>query len=1499
MINKKTFLTSILIVLRFLSIGQTDYNSTIPINYVRIYEPTAPFSSEIAVSAPSRIVEEVKRTTQFVDGLGRAIQTVSWQASPTKKDLVQSQYYDEFGKEIYKFMPYVSSIGNTNDGNLKYNAFSNQLLFNSIQFSSQNETSFYTKTNFENSLFGRPIKTMPQGVNWVGNNKGVEKQYSLNTSLDEVRVWDIGYAVDGTPPLSTTTYPEGALYKSTIIDEHGKKVIEYNDKEGKIILKKAQIASTVSEGHSGWYSTYYVYDDFGNLRYVISPKAVEYLIAASWNFANTLNGGITLRDELCFYYLYDNKNRVVIKKVPGAGEVHMVYDERDRLVMTQDAVLRQNQKWFVTLYDNLNRPFKTGLWNNNNSRSYHQNLASQQTGTVAYPGEPTTGWDILSEMGYDSYSNLPAASGLSASLDNTNYNNINFVTTYNSAPDYAQQIVTTSLTEGMQTWIKTKVLDNTNPATYLYSLSLFDDKGKVVQVKSTNITGGIDVVTTQYDFSGKTIRNHLSHQKTGGNPNIYLVSTKPSFDHAGRLLNISKNISAIGISGGNKIIVQNTYNELGQVKTKKLAPEYNGGNGLESLEYDYNIRGWLLGVNRNYVKDANSTNYFGFDLGYDKTANGLIGNASYNNAQYNGNISGMVWKSKGDGEKRRYDFAYDATNRLLKADFTQYTGGAFNQTAGINFDVKMGDGSLLPDGTLDPTKAYDANGNILQMQQWGLKINTSSQIDNLRYTYFSGSNRLKSVTDFNNETTTKLGDFKTNTTHPQSGTKTGLTPGSSQSQFDAITDYNYDLNGNLNLDNNKTISGITYNHLNLPSEITITGKGNITYTYDAGGNKIKKQTVENPTTANDNKTITTTITYVAGMVYESKTTVPANTPNDDYSDKLQFAGQEEGRIRALYDNAAASNTLTGFVYDYMLKDHLGNVRMVLTEELKQVYYPASTLEGSTTTGALSMINYERLFYSIDNTKIVAEPWTNNSFDYDNNNGIANPYPAGYTTNTSSTSTKVYKLNATTNTDVNKTGLGIVLKVMAGDNIDIFGKSFHKKPSGGGYSGTTNNIIVSELIDAFVGSSIISGKGVTGAQITGQSGFPTTVGGLVGNQPAQDANRPKAAVNWIVLDEQFKWVSGGFDMVGNAADNGVNNTITNVDGTLKTHNPGTIPTINIPKNGYLYVWASNESKFDVFFDNLQLVHSKGRILEETHYYPFGLTMTGISSKSAGGIENKKNKFQNQEFNDDLGVNYYEFKWRNHDPQIGRFIEIDPLAEKYVYNSTYAFSENHITSHVELEGLEKISIAALFQNDENNKYPVAGMVDVQYDFNKNSIRVLTGVVGDKATSYEYNITNKTIDVQTIENLTSDQVGAYYYKPTSGKLKPDLQQYTKTIDQMTLGLTDFAGELNDKLKSGNEEMSKALGVDVNFSTMLKNIATKMKDSKAWNMSIFYSNDEGKDVPDGKGGTKPELYTGEMSVGFWRKDVPLFTGTNGNLVSAILLFQYQDQTKKEPAKK
>lgn len=99
-------------------------------------------------------------------------------------------------------------------------------------------------------------------------------------------------------------------------------------------------------------------------------------------------------------------------------------------------------------------------------------------------------------------------------------------------------------------------------------------------------------------------------------------------------------------------------------------------------------------------------------------------------------------------------------------------------------------------------------------------------------------------------------------------------------------------------------------------------------------------------------------------------------------------------------------------------------------------------------------------------------------------------------------------------------------------------------------------------------------------------------------------------------------------------------------------------------------------------------NSSEIREENNYYPFGLKHKGynsnVSANNNGVADNWK--FQGQEFTEDLGLNTYEWKYRVSDPAIGRFWQIDPLAEDYVYNGTYNFAENRVIDGNELEGLE---------------------------------------------------------------------------------------------------------------------------------------------------------------------------------------------------------------------
>ena len=97
---------------------------------------------------------------------------------------------------------------------------------------------------------------------------------------------------------------------------------------------------------------------------------------------------------------------------------------------------------------------------------------------------------------------------------------------------------------------------------------------------------------------------------------------------------------------------------------------------------------------------------------------------------------------------------------------------------------------------------------------------------------------------------------------------------------------------------------------------------------------------------------------------------------------------------------------------------------------------------------------------------------------------------------------------------------------------------------------------------------------------------------------------------------------------------------------------------------------------MFFDNLQVVHNHGPLLQEDAFYPFGLSMSGISSKAVGSLENKYLFNSSSELNNDFDIGLYETPLRGYDMQIGRFAQgSDPLAVVYNSFSNYAFVGNN--------------------------------------------------------------------------------------------------------------------------------------------------------------------------------------------------------------------------------
>ncbi|MBK7885182.1 MAG: hypothetical protein IPJ81_16370 [Chitinophagaceae bacterium] len=162
------------------------------------------------------------------------------------------------------------------------------------------------------------------------------------------------------------------------------------------------------------------------------------------------------------------------------------------------------------------------------------------------------------------------------------------------------------------------------------------------------------------------------------------------------------------------------------------------------------------------------------------------------------------------------------------------------------------------------------------------------------------------------------------------------------------------------------------------------------------------------------------------------------------------------------------------------------------------------------------------------------------------------------------------------------------------------------------------------------------------------------------------------MNYIFFDENFKFVPydavtglGSYSAAVAQPGNGKHIQVSNV---------------KAPKNGYAFIYLSNSSNINVYFDNLDIVHERSRLVEENTYYPYGLKIKSISGKAFGKLENKKG-YQGDYSEEDTETGWNEFDLRMYNAQIGRWNSADPYEQ---YASPYLAMGNNPANLVDPDG-----------------------------------------------------------------------------------------------------------------------------------------------------------------------------------------------------------------------
>ena len=526
----------------------------------------------------------------YGDGFGGVSQKIHVGITPQGKDLTESYEYNSLGNLQSRTLP-VPVLSEGASGNYK------QILKSAQEY--YGHSNVCSRFAYEASHRSLLLKEFGVGDEWTG--KAVSKKYSCNLeSIPVQRCKRYLVSAGGELVESDSPYADGSLRGIRSEDEDGNMHWEFYNSENQLVL------SRILDGDT-FFDTYFVYDEYGNLVFVLPPGYQDHPDL----------------DLYAYIYRYDYLDRLVYKKLPGCAPSYLVYDAAHRLVFSQDGCQRNDSLWSFFVYDIYGRVVVEGECSNSDK---HVRTA----GETVVLGTLMEGDTSLAYSGYQSSSDL---------VDPCVYV-VNYYDTYDfrtrngfSAYNFPEGTVSAigNLTGS--------ILCTHGSSGFIYSADYYDSNKRIVKSLSSRVNGGMDTYATEYSFQGSPLSVLHTHTDSSG----YSLTERYTYtyDHSSRLTRVSHQYD----NNPSVLLLEHAYDELGRLQTDKL------DNGIYATDYAYNIRNWLTGIEGGkFSQSLHYTDGLGVPC-------------------YNGNISSMTWKSGAGATPRGYKFSYDRLGRLTDAEY--------------------------------------------------------------------------------------------------------------------------------------------------------------------------------------------------------------------------------------------------------------------------------------------------------------------------------------------------------------------------------------------------------------------------------------------------------------------------------------------------------------------------------------------------------------------------------------------------------------------------------------------------------------------------------------------------------------------------------------------------------------------------------------------------------------------------------------------------------------